>query len=181
MGFLLLSFIQPGLFIGDNVCEAVLEFFHHGKLLKEVNSTIITLVPKRKNPSCMGDYRAISCCNIIYKCITKILANRMIPGLEEVISSNQGPFIPGRGIAENILLAQEVVSDYHKEKGKARCTLKVDLMKAYDSLSGEYILHYLHRFGAPSRYIAWIRECITSPRFSIALNGTLVGYFKGKV
>jgi hypothetical protein len=166
--------------IGDNVCEAVLEFFHHGKLLKEVNSTIITLVPKRKNPSCMGDYRAISCYNIIYKCITKILANKMIPGLEEVISSNQGPFIPGRGIAENILLAQEVVGDYHKEKGKARCTFKVDLMKAYDSLSWEYILHYLHCFGAPFRYIAWIRECITSPSFSIALNGTLVGYFKGR-
>jgi hypothetical protein len=74
--------------ISDNVCEAVLEFFHHGKLLKEVNSTIITLVPKRKNPSSIGDYRPISCCNIIYKCITKILANRMILGLEEVISSN---------------------------------------------------------------------------------------------
>jgi len=99
----------------------------------------------------------------------------MIPGLEEVNSSNQVAFIPGKGIAENILLAQEVVSDYHKEKGKARCTLKVDLMKAYDSFNLENILHYLHCFGAPSRYIAWIWECITSPSFSIALNGTLVG------
>jgi len=110
----------------------------------------------------------------------QILANKMIPGFEEVISSNQDAFIPGRGIAENILLAQEAVSDYHKEKGKARCTLKVDLMKAYDSLSWEYILHCFHCFGAPSRYIAWIRECITRPSFSIALNGTLVGYFKGR-
>jgi hypothetical protein len=59
----------------------------------------------------------------------------MIPRLEEVISSNQGEFFPSRGIAENVLLAQEAVSDYHKEKGKARCTLKVDLMKAYDFLS----------------------------------------------
>jgi hypothetical protein len=83
--------------ISDNVCEAVLEFFHHGKLLKEANSTIITLVLKRKNPSSMRDYRPISYFNIIYKCITKILANRMIPRLEEVISSNQGAFIPCRG------------------------------------------------------------------------------------
>jgi hypothetical protein len=77
----------------------------------------------------------------------------MISGLEEVISSNQGAFILGRGIAEIILLAQEVVNDYHKEKRKAHCTLKVDLMKAYDSLSWEYILHCLQAFGAPSRYI----------------------------
>jgi len=62
--------------ISDNVCEAVLEFFH---------------------PSSMRDYRPISYFNIIYKCITKILANRMIPRLEEVISSNQGAFIPCRG------------------------------------------------------------------------------------
>jgi hypothetical protein len=84
------------------------------------------------------------------------------------MSPNQGAFIPGRGIAENILLAQEVVSDYHKEKGVARCTLKVDLMKAYDSLDWEYVLQC---FGGPFKYIAWIRECITSPSFSISLNG----------
>jgi hypothetical protein len=62
--------------IGDNVCEAVLEFFHHGKLLQEVNSTIITLVSKRKNLSSMGDYWPISCCNIVYKCITKFWLTR---------------------------------------------------------------------------------------------------------
>jgi hypothetical protein len=62
--------------IGDNVCEAVLEFFHHGKLLQEVNSTIITLVSKRKNLSSMGDYWPIFCCNIIYKCITKFWLTR---------------------------------------------------------------------------------------------------------
>lgn len=166
--------------IGDDVCEVVLKFFQHGQLFKEVNSTILTLVPNKKNPSFMGDYSPISYCNIIYKCITKILANRMIPRVEEVISSNQGDFFPGRGIAKNVLLAQETVSDYHKEKGKARCTLKIDLMKAYDFLSWECILRCLQCFGAPPRYIAWIWECITSPSFSIALNGTLVGYFKGR-
>jgi hypothetical protein len=57
---------------------------------------------------------------------------------------------------------------------------QVDLMKAYDSLDWEYILHCLKCFGAPRRFIAWIRACITSPSFSISLNGTLVGYFEGR-
>jgi hypothetical protein len=56
----------------------------------------------------------------------------------------------------------------------------VDLMKAYDSLDWEYILHCLHCFGAPARFIVWIRACITSPSFTIALNGTLVGHFSGR-
>jgi hypothetical protein len=106
--------------IGDDLCEAVLEFFTSRKLLREVNSTILTLIPKKMNASTMGDYRPIACCNLVYKCITKILANRMLQGLEEVISPNQGALIPKRGIAENILLAQEIVCDYHKEKGAPR-------------------------------------------------------------
>jgi hypothetical protein len=157
-----------------------LDFFKSGRLLKEVNATILSLVPKIKNPSTMGDYRPISCCNVIYKCVTKILANRLLPGLNEIISPNQGAFIPNRSIAENILLAQELVSDYHKSQGKPRCTLKVDLMKAYDSVDWSFVLHCLISFGAPLKFVGWIRECITSPRFSISINGTLVGYFQGR-
>jgi len=179
-GFFADFFHNAWLVVGDSICEAVMEFFSTGKLLREVNATILTLVPKKPNPASMGDYRPISCCNLVYKCITKILANRLIPGLEDVISFNQGAFIPKRSIAENILLAQELVCNYHKEKGKARCTLKVDLMKACDSLNWYYILHCLACCGAPSSNIGWIREFITTPSFSIALNGSLVGYFQGK-
>lgn len=89
MDFLQVFSIKPSLFVRDEVCEVVLEFFQTRRLLKEVNSTILTLVPKKKNGVFMGDYRPISCCNLVYKCITKILANRLVPGLEDVISSNQ--------------------------------------------------------------------------------------------
>jgi hypothetical protein len=44
----------------------------------------------------------------------------------------------------------------------------------------EFILQCLSSVGAPMKYVGWIRECITYPRFSIALNGTLIGYFEGK-
>jgi hypothetical protein len=128
----------------------------------------------------MGDFMPISCCNLVYKCITKILANRLVAGLDEVISSNQGAFVPKRSIVENILLAQELVCNYHRTVGKARCTLKIDLMKAYDSLNWDYVLHCLGCVGAPIVYVNWVKECITSPRFTLALNGTLVGYFKGR-
>jgi len=53
-------------------------------------------------------------------------------------------------------------------------------MKAYDSLDWEYILHCLSCFGAPARFVAWIRACISSPSFTITLNGTLVGNFPGR-
>jgi hypothetical protein len=73
-------------------------------LLKEVNATIITLVPKKINPSSMGDFRPISCCNVIYKCITKILSNRMLPFLADLVGMNQSAFIPSRSVAPQILI-----------------------------------------------------------------------------
>jgi hypothetical protein len=152
--------------ICDGVTEAVLEFFSSGILLKEVNSTIITLVPKKRNPSVMGDYMPISYCNLIYKTITKILANRLLLGLPDIISNNQGAFIPKRSIAENILLAQEIVHDYHKSKGTSRCALKIDLMKAYDAVSWDFILHCLVCFGAPKKYFLGLKLVSLAPLFS---------------
>jgi hypothetical protein len=116
---------------------------------------------------------------VLYKCITKILANRFRNCLGDLISSNQTAFVKGRVISENILLAQELVKGYHKNKGKARCAIKVDLKKAYDSVEWNFILMSLLAVGCPANFVNWIRECITTPRFSIALNGSLVGYFKG--
>jgi hypothetical protein len=124
--------------------------------------------------------RTISCCNVVYKCITKILANQLRGGLNDIVSSNQSACIPGRSIAENILLAQEIVSDYHKNNGKPRSALKIDLMKAYDSMSWDFIVHCLKCFGAPQQFVHWIQVCLTSPQFCIALNGSLVGYYSGK-
>lgn len=139
--------------VRDEFVQAVKYFFVTRKLLKEVNATIISLVPKKQSRSTLGDFRPISSYNVIYKCITKILADRLLPGLSDLISPNQAAFILERSIAMNVMLAQEVVKNYHKGDGKPQCTIKVDLMKAYDSVSWEFILHFLLCIGAPTRYV----------------------------
>lgn len=152
-------------------------FFASGKLLKEVNATILTFVPKKINPFAMGDFKAISCYNILYKCITKILSNRMLHLLGDLIGMNQSAFIHLRNISENILLAQELVRNYHKKAGQPRCTLKNDLMKAYDLVNWEFLIHCLHCVGFPMKFTCWIKKCIASPHFSICLDGTFVWLF----
>jgi hypothetical protein len=131
----------------------------------------------------MGDFKPIASCNVLYKCITKILSCRMLHVLDLVVSRTQSAFIPSRSIFENILLAQELVWNYHRKEGEAgqpRCTLKVDLMKAYDSVDWKFMVHCLACCGFPAKFVKWVKMCIASPRFSISLNGTLVGYFKGE-
>ena len=63
--------------VGEDLVQAIQFFFETGHLLREINHSAISLVPKIPNPSKMNDYRPIACCNTIYKCISKILAKRI--------------------------------------------------------------------------------------------------------
>nr|GEX79797.1 hypothetical protein [Tanacetum cinerariifolium] len=63
--------------VGRDVTCAIKEFFANGKLLKELNHTIVSLIPKVSTPAKINDYRPISCCNVLYKCISKIIANQI--------------------------------------------------------------------------------------------------------
>ena len=92
--------------VGEDLCNAVKEFFNSGKILGEINATIISLVPKIKSPSKVSDYRPIACCNVVYKLISKILTNRLKHVLCRIISQNQSDFILGRSITDNILHTQ---------------------------------------------------------------------------
>ena len=101
--------------IGKDICDSIKEFFSSGKLLKEVNTTILTLIPKVSNPKYVTEFRPIACCNVLYKCISKILTNRMKTSLDKLVNLNQSAFIQGRSIQDKILLTQELLKGYNRK------------------------------------------------------------------
>ncbi|XP_039036121.1 uncharacterized protein LOC120172831 [Hibiscus syriacus] len=103
--------------------------------------------------------------------------NSLIPGM---ISLNQTTFIKGRSIVDNTLLAQEVVKGYGRKNISPRCTMKIDIQKAFDTLHWNFITTVLKSLGLPQLFIGWIEACFTEARFSISFNGTLIGFFKGE-
>lgn len=76
-GFNALFFKQSGHIVGEDITDAVLEFFNSGRMYKAINCTTVTLVPKTARPSRITEYRPISCCTLLYKIIAKILTNRL--------------------------------------------------------------------------------------------------------
>ena len=48
----------------------------------------MTFIPKVKNPGKISEFRPISLCNVIYKLISKVLANRLKPLLPSIVSEN---------------------------------------------------------------------------------------------
>ncbi|GKA98534.1 RNA-directed DNA polymerase, eukaryota, reverse transcriptase zinc-binding domain protein, partial [Tanacetum coccineum] len=166
--------------VGGDVCAAVKEFFYSSKLLGEFNANLISLVPKLQTPLKITDYRPIACCNVVYKCISKVITNRLKEGLGSIVDSNQSAFIPGRQISDNIFLAQEFMHGYGRKGGAQRCAFKVDIEKAYDTVDWDFLKIALQRFGFHSSMIKWIMVCLTTASFSICVNGETHGFFKGK-
>jgi len=115
--------------------NCILEFFKNGKILKEINHTFITLIPKTDRPSQTNHFRLVSLCTTIYKIIAKILVNRMRPLLDKLISPVQSAFVPGRSIHDNILLTHEIMHKFKTLKNKTSwVAMKLDMKKAYDRL-----------------------------------------------
>ncbi|KAL0282049.1 UNVERIFIED_CONTAM: hypothetical protein Sradi_7273900 [Sesamum radiatum] len=133
--------------IGNEICAAVIEFFQSGKLLKQINATLLTLIPKRV--------------------------------LHLLIDYSQNAFVPGRSISDNILLAQELLAGYNQSKLPPRCTIKIDIQKAYDSVEWDFLLEGLRVFNFPPQFIVWINQCVSTATFSVALNGAVYGFFPG--
>ncbi|GJV42615.1 hypothetical protein Tco_1421055 [Tanacetum coccineum] len=76
-GFSSKFYKQSWEFIGKDVCDNVQDFFNKGKMLGEINATSISLIPKMETPIKVSDFRPIAYCNVIYKCISKILTERI--------------------------------------------------------------------------------------------------------
>ncbi|KAG7559344.1 ABC transporter type 1 transmembrane domain superfamily [Arabidopsis thaliana x Arabidopsis arenosa] len=164
--------------VGPEISSAVSEFFTSGTLLKQWNATSLVLIPKTPNAATVAEFRPISCLNTVYKVISRLLASRLQSLLPLVISHDQSAFLPGRLLTENVLLASEIVQGYNRSNISSRAMLKVDLRKAFDSVRWDFVSASLKALGLPERFIGWIMECVSTPSFSISINGHSKGYFQ---
>lgn len=73
------------------------------------NTIAFVLIPKGENPGSMQDYRPIDLCNVIYKILSKALANRLKRVLPHIILEEQSTFVVGRSILDNVLDRKSVV------------------------------------------------------------------------
>ncbi|KAL2252836.1 UNVERIFIED_CONTAM: Retrovirus-related Pol polyprotein from type-1 retrotransposable element R2 [Sesamum indicum] len=105
--------------VGHEVSSAVLDFFNTGRLLKQINTTLLALIPK------------------------------------------------------------ELFTGYNQARLPPRCALKVDIRKAYDMVEWDFMIAAMELFGFPSPFVKWIEVCVTTPSFSVGLNGKPHGFFKG--
>jgi hypothetical protein len=133
---------NPGFFqkfwplCSEEIFKQCCGWLQSGVLPPTINMINIALIPKGETQVSMKDWCPIALCNVVYKIVAKVLANRLQGVLNKCISDNQSAFVPGRSILDNAMAAIELV---HSMKSKVSCNkgdvaLKLDISKAYDRI-----------------------------------------------
>lgn len=114
----------------------MLSSLNSSALLKSINHTFITLIPKVHNLEKVSEFRLISLCNVIHTIFSKVIANCLKPLLNSIISKTHTAITVDRLITDNILIVFE--SLHHMKTNCSRkkgfMALKLDMSNAYDKM-----------------------------------------------
>lgn len=158
--------------------ECFLHEFHlHGRIVRGGNPSFVVLIPKKKSPQTVDDFRPISLIGCIYKILAKLLANRLNRVLDSVISENQSAFVGKRQILDGVLIINEVVDEL-KRSGRQGIIFKADFEKAYDTVDWDFIDEMMHHMNFGAKWRMWMWECLSSASTSILVNGSPTEEFR---
>lgn len=121
-----------------------------------------------------AEFRPISLCNVVYKIISKDLANPIKLHLNSVISQTQSAFVSGRLITDNVLVAYEVnhFIHCHSQSKRAFMALKLDVSNAYDRIEWIFLERVLRKLGFHSSIVDLIMQSVTTVSYSFLLNSS---------
>lgn len=137
--------------------------------LQRLNSALIVLLPKRVGVNCLTDFRPITMIHSFAKLISKILALRLAPRLDEIVDHNQNAFIRTRSIHDNCKYIQRAAVLIRKKKSPM-LLLKLHISKAFDTLSWPFLLEVLCAHGFGETWCAWIEALLSMASSRIILN-----------
>ena len=158
---------------------AVINYFcsQHDRHFKQLNSAHMILIPKKMDALSLADYRPISLTHSVAKLVSKLLANRLAPYLNQIVSRAQSAFIKKRSIHDNFLYTQNMIRELTRAKIPA-LFLKLDIAKAFDTVRWDYLLELLSAMGFGARWCSWISILLSTASTSVFLNGSRGKWFK---
>eukprot|EP00253_Pinus_taeda_P012614 PITA_12614 len=150
-----------------------------GAIHPHTSSTLIALIQKNADPLTFKDFRPISLCNITFKIITKVIAERIKVYLAATLSNDQYAFLRGRSILDAVAITQECLFSLHVRK-QAAAIMKIDLHKAFDCIDWGYLECLLAKIGLSPPNIRWIKACYSNVNYAVIVNGLPSPFFQAQ-
>ena len=152
--------------------------FHnfHTQAMFEKSASFLTLIPKKVDVVEAKDFQPISLVGGIYKIIFKVLANQLRRVAHGLISNSQNAFVKGKQILDSVLIASKCIDSRLKSRVLS-VLCKLEVGKAYDHVSWDFLMYMLQRCCFSEKWRKWIRYCISTVKFSILINGSPSDFF----
>jgi hypothetical protein len=141
-----------------------------GRGFARLNRALLTLIPKQVGANTLRDYRPISLIHSITKLFAKVLSQLLAPKLDSLVSPIQSAFISSQSLHDNFVLVRESARMLHR-LGEPRLLLKLDLARAFDSLSWPFLFEALRHYGFGDRFLEWLAILLSSASMQVLLNG----------
>ena len=101
---------------------------------KDLNETFLTLIHKKEGIIYPSEFILISLCNVVYKIITKVIANKLKPCLLALIPEEKTSYVEDKHIMDVIFLAHEAIHTIKYQKNLV-VVIKLDMSKAFEKIS----------------------------------------------
>ncbi|XP_075088106.1 uncharacterized protein LOC142170170 [Nicotiana tabacum] len=126
-----------------------------------------------------ADMRPISLSNFVNKIFSRVIHERLVELLPNIILEEHAGFVKGRSIVENVLLTQEVITDIRlRTKAGPNVVIKLDMKKTYDRLSWLFLTKILRKMGFSEAFIGLIFNLIGNNWYFVLIIGQPNGFFK---
>lgn len=156
--------------IKEDFVEIINNCFLQKRMAPSMGEAIVKLIHKKNQKSLLKNWRPISLLNTDYKILSKILANRITPILNETITSNQKCGLPGRRI-EEVLYNIQATLETSKTKNSSMCIMITDFEKAFDRVNHSFIYKILKKLGFGPIMIQWLQIVYANITSKIEING----------
>jgi len=159
--------------INDMLIDSYNYSFENGHLSLSQRNGIITLLPKKdKDLMEIKNYRPISLLTVDYKIIAKTMANRLKACIGNLIHFDQSGFLKGRNIGNNIRLLLDII-DFTEHNNLPAAVVLLDIQKAFDSVSHEFLFKVLDYLNFGDNFIKWVKTFYSTRKSYVMNNGFL--------
>jgi hypothetical protein len=142
-----------------------------GRGFARLNDAYIVLLPKKEGAICVGDYRPVSLIQSIAKIVAKAMALRLAGPLPHLVDTNQSAFVKGRTIQDNFFMVQHSIRSLHRWKTPG-LMLKLDMAKAFYSVSWPFLAQILRHRGFGPKWIARLATLLSTANTRVLINGS---------
>lgn len=122
----------------------------------------------------MLDFKPISLCSVVYKMVTKSLANCLKINLCHIVLDEKITFVLGWLISDNVIVSYEIMHSFRRKIGGkvGFFALKLDMSKAYDRVEWSFLIAVMRRVGFSEKWVVVVQDCMESTSFLFIVNGT---------